>query len=69
MKNKTQENRTIYAVVSSDKYELPLYVGTIKEICELFRIKKSTILSDISRSKKTGYKSRYVKIGKMEEEE
>lgn len=59
--------KCIYAVVSTDKYELPWFVGTLDEICEVFNVKKTTILQHISRSKKEGYKCRYVKVGKVEE--
>lgn len=49
----------LYEVVFNDKYELPVFAGTIHEVCAYTGRTKSSILASISHNEK------YVKRGKQ----
>ena len=49
----------LYEVVFNDKYELPVFVGTINEVCVYTGRTKSSILTSISHNE------RYVRKGKQ----
>lgn len=44
--------RSIYLVVTPDKYELPLFVGTSKEVCEWAGITLNTLQWRVRRYNK-----------------
>ena len=60
---------TLYMVVDLYHNEEPLFVGTMKEVCEYTGKTKNAILSAISHSKARGGKSRYIRVGTVEEDE
>ena len=49
----------LYEVVFNDKYELPVFAGTINEVCEYTGRTKSSILTSISHNE------RYIRKGKQ----
>lgn len=55
--------KVVYMIVSMDKYELPLAIAdTMQELAEMTGVKRSTIASAISHAKKSGCRSRYVRV-------
>ena len=49
--------------VTHDKYELPLAVaGSVKELAYMLKVKPTSISSVLSKAKRKGFKSRYVKV-------
>lgn len=55
------KNRNIYMIVTEDKYELPLFVGTVEEVAEKAGCSVNTIYACIShyehgRNKNTRYR-------------
>lgn len=42
------KNKCLYLIVTQDKYELPLFVGTIKEVAEKAGVSENAIYSSIS---------------------
>ena len=58
----------LYVVIDkSDPCELPLFSGTLSEVCKFTGKSKNAILSAISHSKERGQKCQYIKIGNEEE--
>ena len=50
---------TLYMVVTADKYELPLVVGTVEDIARFAGIKRLSVYKYIARrmsGKRNGYK-------------
>lgn len=62
------EANTLYAVVDLDNNEEMLCVGNIHEISEYAGVKEPWILTQISRAKKRGYRCKYVRIGREDED-
>ena len=56
---KKRKKMMLYEVVFNDKYELPVFAGTIREVCAYTGRTKSSILTSISHNE------RYVKKGKQ----
>jgi ribosomal protein L7Ae-like RNA K-turn-binding protein len=55
--------KTIYMLVTNDKYELPLVVAdSVAELAKLTGQKRSSVASAITHAKKKGFKSMYVKV-------
>lgn len=53
----------IYMLVTKDKYELPLAVAdTRKELGEMIGVSSITIANSITRARKNGHKSKYVRV-------
>ena len=58
---------TLYIVVTADKYELPLAVGTSEDIARFAGIKRMAVYNYIARKmsgKKNGYKLVRVEVEK-----
>lgn len=58
---------TLYMVVTADKYELPLAVGTSEDIARFAGIKRMAVYNYIARKmsgKKNGYKLVRVEVEK-----
>ena len=61
---------TVWLYVTKDKYELPLVVAdSISLLARKLGVTTNTIHSAISRSRKCGYKCRYIKVVIDETEE
>ena len=55
--------KTVYMLVTQDKYELPLVVAdTVAELARLTGQKRSSVASAITHAKKKGFSSKYVKV-------
>lgn len=53
----------IYMLITRDKYELPLAVAdSKKELGKMLGVSPTTIANSISRSRKDGHKSKYVRV-------
>ena len=53
----------IFMLVTKDRYELPLAVAdTRKELGEMLGVSPVTIANSITRAKKGGHKSKYVRV-------
>lgn len=67
--NKKTKTRSLYLLVSSDKYELPLAVAdSIRELSALIGVREDAIRSAMSKARKRGNRCRYVKVVIEEEE-
>lgn len=67
--NKKTKTRSLYLLVSSDKYELPLAVAdTTRELSALIGVREDAIRSAMSKARKRGNRCRYVKVVIEEEE-
>lgn len=54
---------TLYMLVTDDEYELPLVVAdSVSELARILQITPNAISSAISKSRKNGYRSIYVKV-------
>lgn len=61
--------QTIYMLMTTDKYELPLAVAdTTRELSALIGVREDAIRSAMSKARKRGSKCRYVKVVIEEEE-
>ena len=61
--NKKTKTRSLYLLVSSDKYELPLAVAdTTRELSALIGVREDAIRSAMSKARKRGNRCRYVKV-------
>lgn len=63
------QREKIYMLIDKKDNDLPLYVGTARELAEYLGITKSAIFSAISHAKTRGHKCRYVEIGYEDEED
>ncbi|WP_405322214.1 hypothetical protein [Frisingicoccus sp.] len=53
----------VYMAISDDVYELPVAVAdTIAELSQMIGVKRNAISSAMSKAKKKGFKSRYIKV-------
>lgn len=67
--NKKTKTRSLYLLISSDKYELPLAVAdTTRELSALIGVREDAIRSAMSKARKRGNRCRYVKVVIEEEE-
>ena len=58
---------TLYMVVTADEYELPLFVGTSKEVSKFLGIKQTSLYTYMSRPRSKNYGVRdNIKIVKVE---
>lgn len=61
--SRVKRQKTVYMLVTQDKYELPLAVAdSVAELAQILGIKQNIISSAISHAKKKGFNSRYVKV-------
>lgn len=64
-----RKEKVLYILIDpKDKYEFPIFVGTLSELSEFTGSKKSSIVESIRKAKKNGHKCKYKRIGPMEEE-
>lgn len=64
----SQRNRKqvmLYEVVTNDKWELPIFAGTMSEMVEFTGRNKNSIMSSISHDRKYHYKGRSWKTVKF----
>lgn len=53
----------VYMAITKDKYELPIAVAdSCNELARILGIKPNHISSSMSKARKKGYKSRYIKV-------
>lgn|GEM_PF-3236374 len=60
-------SRYLYMYVTSDKYELPMAVGTIPELAKGLRMSESTIRAYLSTGRVTRY-GKFIKLGFTDKE-
>lgn len=60
-------NRMLYMYVTTDKYELPIAVGTLPELAKGLRMSQATIRSYLSRNQATKY-GKFIKLGFTDKE-
>lgn len=70
-KSRSKIGKYIYMVVDLDNDELPLCVGTLKEVADFCNTGVLNVTTAMINSKKKGYKCKYqkVKISKRERKE
>ena len=59
--------RQLYMYVTSDKYELPIAVGTLPELATSLNMSQSSIMTYLSRNRVTRY-GKFVKLGFTDKE-
>lgn len=66
-RNRKPNENYYWMMVTFDKYELPLIVAdTVQELGELSGIKPKSIIEEISRAKRTGWKCIWKKVPREE---
>ena len=64
-----RKEKVLYVLIDpKDKYEFPIFVGTLSELADFTGSKKDSIVTSIRKAKQNGHKCKYKRIDPMEEE-